>query len=206
MEKFWGENVRLAPTSITSEWIESTESRDLRYRCGCLACLFTFVGASGGHVCESTAFLFWLGLIGALHISFAFVFCVWSFSSIFTLTAVVWLVSLSSNCFLTKKIRRWWWFLRVWSVSVCLSVPGGRRKSWRTKPTASSEVSTARWRSRSFRLNRRSWATTCRSIARHPPRRPGRSPDTPSCRTPSASRVYPDHSSIPTTAAVHGVR
>jgi len=37
MEKFWGENVHSTPTSITSGWIESssTESRDLRWRCGC---------------------------------------------------------------------------------------------------------------------------------------------------------------------------
>jgi len=51
MEKFWGENVRSTPTSITS----SRESRDLRWRCGCL---FTFVGASRGHLCDSTAILF----------------------------------------------------------------------------------------------------------------------------------------------------
>jgi len=55
MEKFWGENVRSTPTSITSSWIVSTESRDLRWRCGCL---FTFVGTSRGHLCDSTAFLF----------------------------------------------------------------------------------------------------------------------------------------------------
>jgi len=35
-------------------WV-NRESRDLRWRCGCL---FTFVGASRGHVCDNTAFLF----------------------------------------------------------------------------------------------------------------------------------------------------
>jgi len=52
MEKFWGENVRSTPTFIKNGWIESTESRDLRWKCGCL---FTFVGASRGHLCDSTA-------------------------------------------------------------------------------------------------------------------------------------------------------
>jgi len=37
-------------------WV-NRESRDLRWRCGCL---FTFVGASCGHLCDSTAFLFLL--------------------------------------------------------------------------------------------------------------------------------------------------
>jgi len=55
MEKFWGENVRSTPTSITSAWIESTESHDLRWRCGRMF-MFTFVSASCGHVCDSTAF------------------------------------------------------------------------------------------------------------------------------------------------------
>ena len=58
MEKFWGENVRSTPTSVTSGRIESTESRDLRWRCGCL---FTFDGASRGHLCDSTAFLCCVG-------------------------------------------------------------------------------------------------------------------------------------------------
>jgi len=44
-------------TSIASGWIESTESCDLRWRCGCLC---TFVGASCGHLCDSTAFSFTL--------------------------------------------------------------------------------------------------------------------------------------------------
>jgi len=57
MEKFWGENVRSTPTSITSGWIESTESHMIL--CGCVAvCLFTFVGASRGHLCDNTAFLY----------------------------------------------------------------------------------------------------------------------------------------------------
>jgi len=54
MEKFWGENVRSAPTSITSDWIESIESHVILGRCGCL---FTLVGASRGHLCDSTDFL-----------------------------------------------------------------------------------------------------------------------------------------------------
>jgi len=52
MENFWGENVCSRPTTITSGWIQS---RDLRWKCGCL---FTFGGASYGHLCDSTAFLF----------------------------------------------------------------------------------------------------------------------------------------------------
>jgi len=54
IEKFCGENVRSTPTSIMFGWIESTKSCDLRSRCGCL---FTFVGASRGHLCDSIAFL-----------------------------------------------------------------------------------------------------------------------------------------------------
>jgi len=61
MEKFWGENVRSTPTSITSGLIESTESHVI-FGGGvavCLCgCLITFVGASHGHLCDSTAFLF----------------------------------------------------------------------------------------------------------------------------------------------------
>ena len=38
MEKFWGENVRSTPTSITSGWIESTESRVIVGR-GVAVCL-----------------------------------------------------------------------------------------------------------------------------------------------------------------------
>ena len=57
MEKFWGENVRSTPTcyvhNVRLNWV-NWESRDLRWRCGCL---FTFVGASRGHLCDSTAFL-----------------------------------------------------------------------------------------------------------------------------------------------------
>jgi len=56
MERFWGENVHSTPTSITSGWIKSTwESRDLRWSCGCL---FTFVGALCGYLCDTTAFLY----------------------------------------------------------------------------------------------------------------------------------------------------
>jgi len=43
--------------NVRLNWV-NRESRDLRWRCGCLACLFTFIGASRGHVCDSTAFLF----------------------------------------------------------------------------------------------------------------------------------------------------
>jgi len=55
MEKFWEENVRSTLTSIAFGWIESTESHVSRWSCGCL---FTFVGASRGHLCDSTAFLY----------------------------------------------------------------------------------------------------------------------------------------------------
>jgi len=54
MEKLWGENVCSTPTRITSGWIESTESHVIS---GVAVCLFTFVGASRGHLCDSTAFL-----------------------------------------------------------------------------------------------------------------------------------------------------
>jgi len=40
--------------NVRLNWV-NRESRDLRWRCGCL---FTFVGASCGHLCDSTAFLF----------------------------------------------------------------------------------------------------------------------------------------------------
>jgi len=56
MEKFWGENVCSTPTSITSGWIESTESHMILGR-GVAGCLFTFIGASRGHFCDSIAFL-----------------------------------------------------------------------------------------------------------------------------------------------------
>jgi len=62
MEKFWGENVRLTPTSITSGWIESTESRVILGG-GVAVCLFTFVSASRGHHCDSTAFLFFFSSV-----------------------------------------------------------------------------------------------------------------------------------------------
>jgi len=58
MEKFWWENVRSTPTSIHNvrlNWV-NRESRDFRWRCGCL---FIFVGASRGNLCNSTAFLFY---------------------------------------------------------------------------------------------------------------------------------------------------
>jgi len=54
MEKFGGENVCSAPTSIRLVNCVNQES-PLRWRCGCL---FTFVGASCGRLCDSTAFLF----------------------------------------------------------------------------------------------------------------------------------------------------
>jgi len=57
IEKFCGENVHSTRSSITSGWIASTESHDLRWRCGCL---FTFVGTLCDHLCDSTAFLFFM--------------------------------------------------------------------------------------------------------------------------------------------------
>jgi len=60
MEKFWGENVRSTSTSITPGRIESTESHVILGEgvgCGCLF-MFPFVGASRGHICDSTAFLY----------------------------------------------------------------------------------------------------------------------------------------------------
>jgi len=57
MEKSWEKHVRSIPASITSSWIESTESHVILG--GCVAvCLFTFFGASRGHLCDSTACLF----------------------------------------------------------------------------------------------------------------------------------------------------
>jgi len=52
-----GRKFRSTRTSITYvrlNWV-NRESRDLKWGCGCL---FTFVGASRGHLCDSTAFLF----------------------------------------------------------------------------------------------------------------------------------------------------
>jgi len=46
-----------------ARWI-NRESRDLRWRCGCL---FTFVGASRGHLCDSTAFLLYFVVRTLLH-------------------------------------------------------------------------------------------------------------------------------------------
>ena len=40
--------------NVRLNWVNQ-ESRDLSWRCGCL---FTFVGASRGHLCDSTASLF----------------------------------------------------------------------------------------------------------------------------------------------------
>ena len=59
MEKFWGKNVRSAPTSITSVWIESssTESHVILGGGEAAGCLFTFVVASRGNLCDCTAFL-----------------------------------------------------------------------------------------------------------------------------------------------------
>jgi len=54
MEKFWGENVRSTPTSITSGWIESTESHVILGEGVAVCCLFTFVQL----LYHSTAFLF----------------------------------------------------------------------------------------------------------------------------------------------------
>ena len=42
--------------NVRLNWV-NRESRDLRWKCGCL---FTFVGASRGHLCDSTAFLLYL--------------------------------------------------------------------------------------------------------------------------------------------------
>jgi len=39
--------------NVRLNWV-NRESRDFRWRCGCL---FTFVGASRDHLCDSTAFL-----------------------------------------------------------------------------------------------------------------------------------------------------
>ena len=58
MEKFWGENVRSTPTSITSGWIESSSTDSREILGGVWLFMFTFVGASRGHVSDSTAFLF----------------------------------------------------------------------------------------------------------------------------------------------------
>jgi len=43
-------------TYVYNVWLNwvNRESRDLRWMCGCL---FTFVGAWRGHLCDSTAFL-----------------------------------------------------------------------------------------------------------------------------------------------------
>jgi len=62
-EKFWEENVRSTPTSITltpvtSGWIELTESHVIfRWRCGRLLIVY-FCGASRGNLYDSTAFFF----------------------------------------------------------------------------------------------------------------------------------------------------
>ena len=68
MEKFGGESVRSTPTSITSGWIESTESHVILGG-GVAVCLFTFVGALRGHLCDSTAFLLLLEC-GHMHVTF----------------------------------------------------------------------------------------------------------------------------------------
>jgi len=59
MEKLWGENVRSTPTSITSGWIESTKSHMILGGGVAGWCLFTFVGALRGNLCDSTAFLWY---------------------------------------------------------------------------------------------------------------------------------------------------
>jgi len=43
--------------NIQLNWVNRV-ARDLRWRCGCLF-MFTFVCASHGHLCDSTAFLFY---------------------------------------------------------------------------------------------------------------------------------------------------
>jgi len=65
MEKFWGENVRSTPTSIMSGWIEPTESHVILDGGVAVCCLFTFVGASCGNLCNSTAFLLLAGCLPA---------------------------------------------------------------------------------------------------------------------------------------------
>jgi len=57
METFWRENVRSTPTSITSGWIDSTESHVILGVGVAVCILFTFVGALRGNLCDSTAFL-----------------------------------------------------------------------------------------------------------------------------------------------------
>jgi len=56
MEKFFGKKCSFNTYvhNVRLNWV-NRESRDLRWRCGCL---FTFVGASHGHLCNSTVFLF----------------------------------------------------------------------------------------------------------------------------------------------------
>jgi len=58
-EKFWGENVRSTPTSIMSGWIESSSTESHVNLGGGVAagCLFTFVIALRGNLCDCTAFL-----------------------------------------------------------------------------------------------------------------------------------------------------
>ena len=55
--------------NVQLNWVMfNRESSDLRWRCGCL-CLFTFVGASHSHLCDSTAFLFYLSGAGSPRLS-----------------------------------------------------------------------------------------------------------------------------------------
>jgi len=56
MEKFWGRkrSFNTYVHNVRLNWV-NRESRDLRWRCDCS---FTFFGASRGHLCDSTAFLF----------------------------------------------------------------------------------------------------------------------------------------------------
>jgi len=62
MEKFWGENIRSTPTSTTSGWTESSSTEiHVILGEGVAGCLFTFVGASRGHLCDSIAFLYFDG-------------------------------------------------------------------------------------------------------------------------------------------------
>ena len=64
MEKFWGGNVRSTPTSIMSDWIESSSTKCHVILSGSLAAgfLFTFVVASRSNVCDSRAFWYYINL------------------------------------------------------------------------------------------------------------------------------------------------
>ena len=71
MRKFWARKC-LFNTYVNNDrlnWVQfNRESRDLRWRCGCFftGSSFTFVGASRGHLCDCTAFLFHLDVCTGL--------------------------------------------------------------------------------------------------------------------------------------------